>query len=84
MKNRLKTTSFWFGISSAIIVLLDSLSKVFGLSISSSLVEDIIFSVLSILILIGFVTKKSVGEKETSSQELLEEIQEKRDKENKN
>lgn len=74
MKNKLRTTSFWLGLSGALVVLIGSIGRLFGLNISSALVEDIILSICSVLICFGFVNKKNDDGAEETKEELLEEI----------
>lgn len=77
MKNKLKTTSFWLGLSGAIVLILECISDIIGLELYSKQVESIILSICSILVTIGIVTKRNVSDKtETSKEELLEEIDE--------
>lgn len=82
MKNKLKTTSFWLGVSGAVVVLLEAISDLFGFSVSSSEVESVILSICAILICLGFVTKKTETGKEEKTIDLLSEVTCK-DKENK-
>lgn len=83
MKNKLKTTSFWLGLSGALVVLISAISRLFGVNISSAIVEDIILSICSILICLGFVNKKTDSGKEETKEELLEEINDELHKDNK-
>lgn len=83
MKNKLKTTSFWLGLSGALVVLIGAISRLFGVNISSAIVEDIVLSICSILICLGFVNKKTDSGVEETKEELLEEINDELHKENK-
>ena len=75
MKDKIKTTSFWLGVGGAIVILIDCISSIFGFSIAPDVVENIIISVCSILVLLGVITKKSVNDKgERSKEDLLQEI----------
>jgi len=76
MKNKLRTTSFWLGLSSAIVLILDCISGIVGFELYSKEVETIILTICSVLVTIGIITKKNEGDKETSKEELLEEIDE--------
>lgn len=80
VKNKIKTTSFWLGLSSAIVVLVGAISKLFGVNISSSVVEDIVLSICALLICLGFVNKKTESGEACKKDELLDEVL----KENKN
>ncbi len=80
MKNKLRTTSFWLGLSGAIVIVLETISNIIGLNLYSKEVESIILSICSALVMLGIITKKNVEDKnESSSDELLDEI----DKQNK-
>ena len=75
--NKLRTTSFWLGLSSGVVLILDCLSKIIGLDLYSKEVEVVVLSVCSILVTIGIVTKKKVDDnKDSTKEELLEEIDE--------
>ncbi|MGN0961063.1 MAG: phage holin [Christensenellales bacterium] len=75
MKEKLKTTSFWLGLSGAVVIILESIAKIFDLNIASETVENIIISICSILVMLGIVTKKSVSDSsESSKDELLLEL----------
>lgn len=76
MKNKLRTTSFWLGLSSAIVLILDCISGIVGFELYSKEVETIILTICSVLVTIGIITKKNESDKETSKEELLEEIDE--------
>ena len=75
MKKKLKTTSFWLGLSGALFVVLDTISKIVGLNLYSKEVESIILAVCSFLIMVGFITKRNETEtSDSSKEELLEDI----------
>lgn len=83
MKKNFKTTSFWLALSGATVIILETLSKIIGLNLYSKEVESIILTVCSLLIMLGYVTKKNVSdEKESSKEDLLEDITKEKDKEN--
>ena len=75
MKNKLKTTSFWISFSGATFLLLDTISSMFNIKLYSQEVQSIIISICSILVIFGFVTKKTVDDKENATkEELLDEL----------
>ena len=75
MKNKLKTTSFWLGLSGVIVIILESVSSIIGIDLYPKVVEGIVLSICSILVTIGIVTKKNEGDKaNTTKEELLKEI----------
>ena len=78
MKEKIKTTSFWLGIGGAIVILVECVASVFGFNVAPELVEKIIVSVCSVLVLLGVITKKTVNDKaESTQEELLSEIKDK-------
>lgn len=82
MKNKIRTTSFWLGLSGAIVIILETVSKVVGLNLYSKEIESIILSICSALVMVGIITKKNVtDEKNSSSEDLLEEINKNKDNE---
>lgn len=83
MKNKIRTTSFWLGLSGAIVIILETISNILGLNLYSKEIEAIILSICSALVMVGIITKKNVtDEKESSSEDLLEEINKDKDKDN--
>lgn len=57
MMNRFKTYAFWLALSSAIVILVQSLGKLFGFEIESSVIENVIMSICGVLVVLGIVTK---------------------------
>ena len=77
MKEKLKTTSFWLGLSGAVIIVVDAVSQLFGVCVPSSEIESVIIAICSILVMLGIVTKKNVKDDTVySKDELLIELQE--------
>lgn len=75
MKKKIRTTSFWLGLSGAIVIVLETISSVLNLNLHSKEVESIILAICSALVMVGIITKKNVSdEKESSSKDLLVEI----------
>ena len=71
MKDKIKTTSFWLGISGAIVIIIDSIGELFGFKVASQEIGDVVVSVCSILVLLGIVSKKNPNDIEDSTQEEL-------------
>ncbi len=59
LKNRVKTYAFWVALSSAVVVLVQSLGKLFGFEIESSTIENVIMSICGVLIVLGIVTNST-------------------------
>ena len=79
MKNKIKSLSFWFELSGIIVLIIDSLSNLFGLQIYSTDVADIITTICIILISFGVITKKEEKDtQEISKTELLNEVNNKK------
>ena len=77
MKDKLKTTTFWLGLSGAIVLVLECLSDIIGLELYSKQVENIILSICSILVMVGIVTKRTTKDmEEIDKEELLDDIDE--------
>ena len=54
---RFKTYAFWVALSGAIVILVQSLGKLFGFQIESSIIENVIMSICGVLVVLGIVTK---------------------------
>ena len=57
--NRFKTYAFWLALSSAVVILVQSLGNLFGFEIESSVIENVIMSICGVLVVLGIVTKKT-------------------------
>ena len=76
MKEKIKTTSFWLEIIGVVMIVVDTICGILGVNPYSGVVEVILMSLGSILVLIGVVTKKSVkDDKSYSKEELLEDFE---------
>ena len=75
MKEKIKTTSFWLGVSGSLVIVADCISEIFGIAMFSDTVETVVITICSVLVLLGIITKKNVSDKEDISQdELLYEL----------
>ena len=84
MKEKIKTTSFWLGVSGAVVVILDTISGILGVKLYSQEIESVLLTLCSVLIILGFVNKKDLNCKaETPKTELLEEVEKYKDEEKK-
>ncbi len=54
-KEKIKTYSFWTGLSASVVLLVNAIAKCFGFSIDDQLIEDIIMSICGVLVALGFV-----------------------------
>lgn len=55
--DKFKTYAFWVALSSAIVILVQSLGNLFGFKIESSTIENVIMSICGVLVVLGIVTK---------------------------
>ncbi len=68
MKNffkKFKSYGFWVSLSAAVIVLLNALGRAFGFSIDEKIVDDVVMSLASLLVVLGIVdmsTNKDKGD----------------------
>ena len=58
IKDKIKSFSFWTGLSAAVVVLFQSLGKVFGFSVNEQGISDIIMAICGVLVVFGIVSKK--------------------------
>lgn len=83
-KERIKTYSFWTGLSASVVLLINAIAKCFGFSVDNSLVEDIIMSICGVLVAVGFVcAPKSQKTDTTNTEEIKDELTEALDEEEK-
>lgn len=75
MKQKFKTTAFWLGLCAGVVIILDTISSVFGINLYSKEIECVIMSICSALVMMGIITKKNIDdEKDSSKDELIDEI----------
>ena len=75
MKQKFKTTAFWLGLCAGLVIILDTISGVFGINLYSKEIECVIMSICSALVMMGIITKKNIDDKKDSSKdELIDEI----------
>lgn len=71
MFKKCRNIAFWVGLSSAVAILCESLSKLIGINIPAIYVEEFIMSICGVLIVLGFVTKdKPESEVENKKNEI--------------
>lgn len=89
MKEKLKTTSFWLGVASSVVLIVECVAKIFNFSICAEHIENVILTICSILVMLGFITKKNVNDVGTCKKDDLllelkaEELAKKEDNSNK-
>ena len=59
---KVRTYTFWIALSSAVVILAESVAKLFGFEIESDLIENVIMSICGVLVVLGIVTKSSSTE----------------------
>lgn len=67
MIKRASSYAFWVGLSSAVVVLVESIGKLCGFSVDSSVITEVIMSVCGVLVVLGLVTKDDSAQKDTHS-----------------
>ena len=60
--NKFKTYAFWLALSSAVVILVQSIGKLFGFEIESSTIENVIMSICGVLVVLGIVSKSGTYE----------------------
>lgn len=79
-----KSYGFWTAFAGAVVILVNSLGQLFGFSIESKLIENVILAFAGVLVALGVVSmEKGKEEKQENSQVAQEEKQE-TEKENEN
>lgn len=80
MKTKIKTISFWTGLAGSLLMIVDAICGFFGIDNVSDALSDVLFSIFTMLIVLGVINKKTESDKEQfSTEELLEEIKEQKD-----
>ena len=76
MKQKFRTTTFWLGVSGAIVIILECISDVFGINLYSKEIENVIMTVCSALVMLGIITKKTEQDSDNiTKDELIADIE---------
>lgn len=59
LKNLIKTYGFWTSLAGAIVVLVNSICRIFGFEIEDKLISDIVLAVAGVLVVFGVVSVPS-------------------------
>ena len=60
---KFRSYSFWVSLTSAILILLQSIAKIFGFEIENDLIENFIMSICGVLVVFGIVVAPNKTEK---------------------
>lgn len=60
--NKFRTYAFWIALSSAVVILVQSLGKLFGFEVESDTIENVIMSICGVLVVLGIITKTGTSE----------------------
>lgn len=66
MKKLIKSYRFWTALAGSTGLLVVSTAKIFGVTISSTAVEDFIMAICGVLVVLGIVKKPKIKEKDNS------------------
>lgn len=55
--------AFWVSLSAAVVILINALGRAFGFSIENKVVEDCIMALAGVLVVLGIVSGKTDGNK---------------------
>lgn len=69
LKNKIKSYAFWVALSSAVVILVQSIGKLFGLNVEGGIIENVIMSICGVLVVLGIVTKSDNAEDNKSVEE---------------
>lgn len=65
---KIKTYAFWVALSGSIVILVESVANLFGFSIDSSTIENVIMAICGVLVVLGIVTKDSKSSKQKTAE----------------
>lgn len=69
MKKLIKSYRFWTALAGSLGLLVVSIAKLFGYSMSSVVVEELVMAVCGVLVVFGIVTKPDTQESTTETKE---------------
>ena len=73
--NKASSYAFWVGLSSAIVVLIESMGNLFGFSIDGSLITEFCMSICGVLVVLGFVTKDNKSKLEDDTKKDIDSVE---------
>ena len=65
-KQKIKSYGFWTGLSGAVVMLVGTISKAFGLSLDSKIAEQIVMGICGVLVAVGIVSMPVKTEDKTT------------------
>ena len=75
-KTKIKSYSFWTGLSGAVVMLCTTIGKCFGWTINDKLIEEIIMSVCGVLVVLGVVCMPiKTEDTQTNNESLTDDVE---------
>ena len=71
MKQKFKSYTFWVGLVSAIILVIEEICKLFGFVADVGLIENVLLSICSVFVVLGIITK---DKKEDKKEDIIDEV----------
>ena len=68
-KEKIKSYSFWTALSASVVIVINTISKNFGLSLDSEIAEKIIMGICGVLVALGIVCAPIKVEKDEKNDE---------------
>lgn len=82
MNNKLKCSAFWLSATAGVVVLLNSLAKVFNFKVDEVAITSVATSVIGLLVVLGVLSKPDKNKNETEETKIEKEQQENTNQQN--
>lgn len=82
MNNKLKCSAFWLSATAGVVVLLNSLAKVFNFKVDEVAITSVATSVIGLLVVLGVLSKPDKNKNETEETQIEKEQQENTNQQN--
>ena len=69
---KFRNYSFWVSLTSAVLILIQSISKIFGFEVENDLIENLIMSICGVLVVFGIVVAPNKTEN-TQNEQVIDE-----------
>lgn len=83
LKQKVKSYSFWTGLSASVVILIESIASIFGAQVDEEIITNLVMAVCGVLVMLGIVVMPVTENKTNADAEETKEIDDQTDKQEK-
>lgn len=83
LKQKVKSYSFWTGLSASVVILIESIASIFGAQVDEEIITNLVMAVCGVLVMLGIVVMPVTENKTNADTEETKEIDDQTDKQEK-